>query len=375
MCVNYPKYNEAIGISKKIKKQIQTFGEMGFEVSYSAYSNDSIQIFRNDNLVIEKKYPRFLPSKINRIFRKFYLMRICCMYLKDSDIDVGFIRWSAIDKNFLNVINCMKKNTDNIIMDCHGYFPEYNPSNLFGKYIKYTTNKNYKKLQGKVSVILTETYCREVFGIQAIPMDTCIDVNDYSIHKYDGDKNIISMISVSSEKPYHGYDRLIQGLRDYYKLPNRDITIYLNLVGEMSQKLKKMVKSYELDEYVKFWGYQTGRDLDNIYNMCNIAVGPLAPHRTGGKMGTGMKTKEYFAKGIPYFYAGSELLVPSNYPYAFPISSDDTPVCMENVLKFYDSIRRDEQIAICMREFAKEKYSWKDVFSRAFDLMKKNDNK
>ena len=56
MCINYPIYNPALGLSKKLKEQIDTFSKMNFDVTYSAYSNGEIQIYRGNILVFTEKY-------------------------------------------------------------------------------------------------------------------------------------------------------------------------------------------------------------------------------------------------------------------------------------------------------------------------------
>ena len=137
----------------------------------------------------------------------------------------------------------------------------------------------------------------------------------------------------------------------------------------MSDKTKKLIQKLNLEKYIFLYGYQSGRELEKIYNMCNIGIGPLAPHRVGGKEGTGIKTKEYFAIGLPYFFAGQELLVPENYRYALKIESDDSPVDIQKIFNFYETVKDDKNIQENMRNFANEHYSWKTIFKTALANM------
>ena len=247
-------------------------------------------------------------------------------------------------------------------MDCHGYHKNYTGKTIKGFYIEKTTKKNSSKLSKYVDICLTETKETEVFGIRAIPMDTGIDVNKYKPHIYKGNPGELHMISVASERLYHGYDRLIHGMKNY-----KNQNIYLHLVGEISNKTKRISHNIELNNRVFIYGYKVGEQLEEIYEHCNIGVGPLAPHRVGGKEGTGIKTKEYFAIGLPYFYAGQELLVPDDYPYVLKLDADDTPIDISKVIKFYETIKDDKMMQKNMREFAIENYSWEKILKNAIE--------
>ncbi len=361
MCVNYPVYNPAIGISKKILSQIENFEELGFEVTFSAYKEKSIVICDKEG--VKKEYRYNMPLKIFMLFKIFLLMNVVGTYLKDSDeiYDAGFIRWEATDYFFFKALKQLKKKCRVVIMDCHGYHPNYKATTLKSFYIEKTNDLFNMKLNKYIDICLTETHNTTLFGIPSIPMDTGIDIDKYSIHKYIGKSDELHMISVLNELSYHGLDRVIKGMSLY-----RDEKVFLHLVGNISLKTKKLVHNMGLDRQVIFYGYKSGYELENIYNKCNIGVGPLAPHRSGGKEGTGIKTKEYFAIGLPYFYAGQELIVPDNYPYILRFESNEDPIDIKRIIEFYNGIKEDISIQEKMRLFAKDNFCWKTIFSKAF---------
>ena len=365
LCVNYPIYNEAIGISKKIRSQIDTFRNMGYEVSYSAYTEKGIAIYKNDLVDYEYNYPsRILLS----FLRRFYLMQTCAKYIQHRKYDLGYIRWDAIDKPFINALSTLKNQCEHVMMDFHGYFPNINAVGIKGHYIVFSTILNGYKLKKYVDLGLTETKNTELFGIKALTIDTGIDINKYQPHKYCGNKDELHMISVANETIYHGYDRIINGLYNYY-IQTKSTSVHLHLVGKMSSKTIKLIRKLKIEQIVHLHGYKSGTDLVNIYNSCNIGIGPLAPHRVGGKEGTGIKTKEYFAIGLPYFYAGTELLVPNDYPYIFNVPADNSPIDINSILSFYGSLKDDGRINSEMRKFAEIKYSWKTIFEQAIYIM------
>ena len=88
----------------------------------------------------------------------------------------------------------------------------------------------------------------------------------------------------------------------------------------------------------------------------------------GGKKDTGLKTKEYFGIGLPYFYSGVEEDVPGDYPYVFAVPSDESHIDFDAVWAFYERIRGDETKADNMRTFAKNVFSWDSIMAQAFEI-------
>ena len=368
MCVNYPIYNPAIGISKKIRSQIENFQKLGYHVTYSAYTMNSIVIYRDDELIDEMYYPAIVPRRLYGVLRKFYWLKAVKRFLENSSsrYDLGFVRWGAVDRSLLNTLRTMDKKCGSIIMDFHGYHTAYKGHTAKGIYIEKTTNANGNKLAKYIDVGLTETKNTELFGVPTIPMDTGVDVEKFQPHKYVGPPDEIHMVSVANELSYHGYDRIIKGIAQYGAR-----NVFLHLVGKMNEGTVQLVSKLGLNERVILHGYQTGKALDDIYSHSNIGVGPLAPHRIGGKEGTGIKTKEYFAIGLPYFYAGQELLVPDDYPYVLKLESDESPIDVGKVIDFYHKIKDDKGMQENMRDFARENFSWEKVFMKAISALDK----
>ena len=294
-------------------------------------------------------------------------MKLCTQYLIGKHFTVGFVRWDSVDKAFLKMLSMMRNACDKVLMDFHGYFEGVKASNVKGLYTVYTTRWNGGKLKKYVDYGLTESKSKSLFGIDVMSIDTGIDVSKYRPHVYKGSKDVISMISVANERSYHGYDRIIRGLGDYYKT-NDKIKVDLHLVGVMSEGTIKLVEKYGVKDHVYLHGYQTGEELERIYSQCNIGVGPLAPHRVGGKEGTGIKTKEYFAIGLPYFYAGNELLVPKDYPYVLKFDADETPINIKKITEFYNDVKVNKSnVSEQMRDFAREHFSWEKMLGQAFE--------
>src|SRR5699024_9981248 len=103
---------------------------------------------------------------------------------------------------------------------------------------------------------------------------------------------------------YHGYPKIIKGLYEYYKTGGLK-EIEIHFVGEFRKETKDLVEKLGLNDKVVFHGKKYGEELNEIYNMANLGIGALSP-RAGAEHGSSIKTKEYFAKGLPFINGWKE---------------------------------------------------------------------
>ena len=52
---NFRVYDETVGITQKVRKQIEAFQELGYDVIYSGYLEDGVAIFDNTGNILAKK--------------------------------------------------------------------------------------------------------------------------------------------------------------------------------------------------------------------------------------------------------------------------------------------------------------------------------
>ena len=124
------------------------------------------------------------------------------------------------------------------------------------------------------------------------------------------------------------------------------------------KEYEKFVEVNNLQEYVIFHGQQTGELLDGIYNQCTLAIASLGLHRIGGTLGSFLKTREYLAKGLPMITGCDiDILDKEKFPYFLQFPSDESPIDIEKVIEFHDSVylesgKTQEEIVDEIRDFA-----------------------
>lgn len=156
---------------------------------------------------------------------------------------------------------------------------------------------------------------------------------------------------------WHGYDRLIEGLKNYYSKKQKTKVI-LHFVGNSSNnesvRYINMVKDCNLAEYVLFHAFKNGDELDEIFNLSDLAIGCLGVHRKGIQYVRSLKNSEYCARGIPFIYSEiDESFEDKNFK--LKIKADDSPVDINQLISFVLSNKFEPEK---IREFAEKNLSW-----------------
>jgi hypothetical protein len=171
------------------------------------------------------------------------------------------------------------------------------------------------------------------------------------------------MIGVATISIWHGYDRVIEGLHNYYK--NRGTAkerISFHIVGDASgheaMRYAELVKKYNLSDYVIFHGKKSGRELDDLFNGMDVAVGSIGCHRIGLKYIKSLKNREYCARGIPFFYSETDEDF-EDKTFTFKVPPTNDPVEIERIINFIKAGIFD---ATAIRQYAIENLTWEKHF-------------
>ena len=166
----------------------------------------------------------------------------------------------------------------------------------------------------------------------------------------------LHLLCVANISRWHGLDRLIRGLGAYHG-PTR-VTLHIAGDGSELPNLKKIINQLDITDQVIFHGLTTGKDLDDLFNICHIAVGSLGMHRKGLTQTSELKAREYCARGIPYIIACADPDFPDDFPYLYRFLSDESPVDIERIIEFTQKVYKDPEHPQKMRAYAVEHLDW-----------------
>lgn len=362
---NYYIEHPEVGTTAKVISEIETLRLLGFEVSYTAYLDNGVAIYNNkDQQVCYKRF--FSKNKLYlKAFQKDYLVNIARKYLRNNTFDYCLLRINYIGKNYYNMLKEMKRKGSFVMMESLSYFPNMDFGNIHkASYLMIgnSLKKHEKDLKNVVDLMLTEGELDDFYGIPCIEFGMGVNVEKYKAHQYSGKTEELNLLMVGCDSIYHGTDRIINSLKKYVDEGGTDIR--LHLVGDILHKDKKLIEEVDLGDRIVCYGRLFGDKLDKIFDKCNIALGPLAQHRIN-KKDTGLKTKEYFARGIPYLYTGNEVRIEKEYPYIMQIPDNENLIDLKEVVNFYLCL--DSNAVENMREKARNVYSWRSIFEDVFE--------
>ena len=117
---------------------------------------------------------------------------------------------------------------------------------------------------------------------------------------------------------------------------------------------ERYIKQYNIEKYIIFHGQQYGKELDDLFNETDFAIGSLARHRTKIDKIKTLKNREYAARGIPFIYSETDDDF-DNMPYIHKVPANESPINIFDILKFYNELNiTPEQIRDSIKHL-----SWK----------------
>jgi glycosyltransferase involved in cell wall biosynthesis len=243
---------------------------------------------------------------------------------------------------------------------------------LFAKINFFQDKRNRNKIKKYIEFFISFYDYPSIFGAKAIVIDNAIDVSSV---KYTGDKaealNEVNIIGVALIVNIHGYDRIIEGLKNYYAEPEntKNVNFYIIGDGPEAPRLKALVEKYQLTEHVFFTGVKKGKELDELFEKSNVAVASLAAHRRGAKTTSELKVKEYCTRGIPFIATSTDKSLPENPKFVKIFSADESPVDIRKVVEFVEICNADADLSKYMRQFAEENLTWERQLKKVIEAL------
>lgn len=176
----------------------------------------------------------------------------------------------------------------------------------------------------------------------------------------------MNLIGVAEIHFWHGFDRVIKGMYEYYKKPHAE-KVYFDVVGDGAlsemNMLKLLVKNSGLEKYVKFHGNQSGKELDELFEQADFGIASLGRHRSGITKIKTLKNREYAARGIPFIYSEIDEDF-ENMPYVMKASADDSPLDIQKIIDFDKTLKLTPSE---IRESIVKTLSWKVQMQKVID--------
>jgi len=390
--ISYVDLENKPGYNHKIEHQAKALSKTEFEVYLlTQYRKKRIAFIKleNNKLKIIKKFSPEKEYKNKYLFHYFFNRQYFKIFLdldKEYKFDYYYIRRiSPVTPAMLNALKKLREENKIIFYEIPTFPWKEEAKKNFNKISYCMDVLSYGKLLKLVDYVPAiyndSATLSKIEKKKFIKISNGISAKNIKLKRNKKNDNTINFVSVAFTAKWHGYDRIIKGLYEYYKT-NPEKEIYYHCVGEGSdlENLKTLVRELSLEKYVIFHGIKTGEDLDKVVDECDIAFGSLANHRKRLYADSALKNREYCARGIPFVIASDDQDFSETFPFVYRIPKDDTPVDVSQVIKWYENlIKEHPNYSMEMRRYAEENLSWdakmKPVIEKIKELAKEKERK
>ena len=226
------------------------------------------------------------------------------------------------------------------------------------------------RLYKYMDAMVTFSDAEEIFGQRTIRISNGVDFDSIPLHSpklpSEGTREEVplNLIGVAEVHIWHGYDRLIAGIGEYYKNGGKRNVVFHIIGGvhpnerykanQFHPGMQNIIDKYGIQDKIVFHGTMFGKVLDDTFNQCQFAIGSLARHRSGITVIKTLKNREYATRGIPFIYSEQDSDF-EQQPYVMKAPADESPIDVEKIIDFVDHFQmKPEEIRKTV-----EHLSWK----------------
>ena len=340
----YHGFSDESGISKKIHYQVKGLRQNGHEVHLCYYDFDprGHRCRYVGNKVIAD-YGTGALAAIRSRTQLDCIYNYCAVNAIEMVYARSFMNASPILVRLFHKLN--KRGIKCITeIPTYPYDSEFKGYPLKYKIPLYIDKLFRKALAKKMEAIVTFSNEETIFGKRTICISNGIDLDSIPIHNPKKQKDI-HLIAVAEIHYWHGFDRLVAGMGEYYKLNPDARKVFFHVVGWEDDRgttsngyltVEQTAKKYNIGQYVVNHGKLFGDKLDEVFNQCVFAIGSLGRHRSGITNIKTLKNREYAARGIPFIYSETDNDF-EDKPYIIKAPADESPVNIRQIIDFIDT--------------------------------------
>ena len=208
-----------------------------------------------------------------------------------------------------------------------------------------------KQANNKINII----YNRDGADCKNVPM------RKQSKESNNAKVKLLFMKGSSMQQPWSGLERLMRSIED-----NGNDRFELYITGNTVNK-----GIYDRS-YVKLTGRLSEEDLQSLVNEVDLGVSNLANYMIHFNETTNLKSRDYYARGLPFIQANSMPDVDGTEGEEFylKLKNDSSIIQMDEVYTFAQKMKEDKNHPSKMRAFAEAHLDWKvTVAELARELM------
>lgn len=303
-----------------------------------------------------------------------------CQVLKEICLpDFLIVRKPMLDEKNIEFLMSIKEKYRKckiiLEMPTYPYDKEYSG---IKKMIFLKDKKQLSKLENLIDHIFVITNQQNVNILWNIPASKYI--NGYQVDSIRARvgtfDTCIRLIIISTCRNFHAYERLFLGLGEYYKNGGkREIRVSFIGDGPEMKKYKRIIKKNSLERRIMFYGMMEEKEIDEIYNNSDIAIGSLGGYKINLDCFSSLKTREYLARGIPIAGCKIDVFENADFKYFLEEENNANKINIARLIQFYDAVYGNEsreEIIHNIRRYAKETIDMSVTMAPIVNYLKEN---
>lgn len=329
-------FNPANGISKKIHYQVNGLKACGVDTRLCYMDETTGRKLRMVDNHVLRDYGSGLKSKLLK--RTEYSSII--EYARKERIDFVYMRSDHNANPFtIHMVRKLKETGIKVVMEIPTYPYDQEYESLSRRKFLFIDQCFRKILARQLCGIVTFSDYPIIFGKPALQISNGVDFSQIPLKRKINDTNYeLHLIGVAEIHYWHGFDRLVRGLANYYQT-HPSYKVYFHIIGEFFGEREKkeilpVIKQHGLEEYIILHGARHGKELDDLFEQADMAIGSLARHRSGIIHIKTLKNREYAARGLSFIYSEIDSDF-ENKPYILKAKADESPIDIYQIIEFY----------------------------------------
>ncbi len=378
--LTYHGFDPGSGISKKMLAQVKGLREAGHEVHICSYDKDaSGHHCRFVDDVVIQDYGQGKWGSLRQRLQMGCVVDYCVREGIELVYARSFMNASPV---LIRLFAAFRQHGILSVTEIptFPYDQEFDSLPIKHKVNLFVDKLFRKQLAAHTDAMVTFSEAEEIFGQRTINISNGVDLDSIPLHQRVDTSKEIHLIAVAEVHPWHGFDRLIAGLGEYYEKMKglkgeKVIEVFFHVVGDvwdsemygtrLAPGFAPIIQKYGIGDKVVFHGKLFGKALDDVFSQCAFAVGSLARHRSGITHLKTLKNREYASRGIPFIYSECDSDF-DNQPYVLKAPADESPVDIQCIVDF---IRTYDFEPSAIRQTV-EHLSWKNQMQQVIEGLK-----
>jgi glycosyltransferase involved in cell wall biosynthesis len=340
------------GVSRKIDAQSAALQELPARIDRLCLSDGRVEL--NDQVISDFGNVR-LTKRIAYYFGFHFAVASLQSY------DFAYIRYQGTSPLMLWALRKLrKKNPGLTVLLEVPTFPYDGKRVSMRDWALWMLEKLFRPfLRFLVDRVVTYSRQEHIFGIRTLIIENGVDVNAIKVVDPPLSERIC-LLGLANLSFWHGYDRVISGLAEYYATGGkRDVRFFVIGEGNELPRLRQRVESTALGERVSFLGSLTGPALESAARDMQIGISCLGVHRVASDT-TSLKSREFCARGLPIVLGFNERDFGRDLPFVFHVPANDDPIDIASLVDWFDGLRiRFPNYPGMIRAYAEQQLTWK----------------